>query len=273
MRVVKTPVGLLFLDKEIMITKLLTAAIVVSVITVGASACSSPATEDNAAETIVVGTEGTYAPFSFHDTASNELTGYDVEVIKAVAKEAGYNVEFAETPWDSIFAGLEAGRFDVIANQVTINDERTAQYTFSEPYTISQEVAVTLADSNKVTSTSDLTGLTAAQSATSNYHDDAVAAGAKIEQVPGLTEALALVTSQRVDLTLNDRLSVLDYLTQNPNSGLKIAAESADKSSQAFVFTKDSKFAKPINEALKKLLANGEIAKISEKYFGEDVTK
>ncbi len=78
-----------------------------------------------------VATEGTYAPFSFHDPDTDELTGYDVEVARAVADELGMQVEFTETTFDSIFAGLESDRYDVIANQVTINPEREEAYLFS----------------------------------------------------------------------------------------------------------------------------------------------
>lgn len=67
-----------------------------------------------------VATEGTYSPFSLHDPSSNELTGYDVEVAQAVGAELGMEVEFSETQFDPIFAGLEADRYDVIANQITI---------------------------------------------------------------------------------------------------------------------------------------------------------
>ena len=80
----------------------------------------SSSKDDN---TIRVGTEGTYAPFTFHNK-QDKLTGYDIDVIKAVAKEEGLKLKFNETSWDSMFAGLDAGRFDVIANQVGINKDR-----------------------------------------------------------------------------------------------------------------------------------------------------
>ena len=78
-----------------------------------------------------VATEGTYSPFTFHDAKTNELTGYDVDVVKAVAEKMGVKAEFSETPFDAIFAGLEAKRTDVVANQVSITDERKAKYDFS----------------------------------------------------------------------------------------------------------------------------------------------
>ena len=109
------------------------------------------------ANTLRVGTEGTYSPFSFQGT-DGKLTGYDIEVVQAVGAKLGKNVEFVQTPWDSIFAGLEAKRFDLVANQVTINDERKAKYDLSEPYTVSEGVIVTRADNTDITSLADLQG-------------------------------------------------------------------------------------------------------------------
>jgi cystine transport system permease protein len=75
------------------------------------AACGSSGTKsDNplkSAGVLRVGTEGVYAPFSYHDPATGELTGYDVDVARAVGEKIGVNVEFVETPWDSIFAALE----------------------------------------------------------------------------------------------------------------------------------------------------------------------
>ena len=96
--------------------------------------------------TLRVGTEGTYAPFSFHDPGTGQLEGYDIDVARAVGEKLGVKVEFVETPWDSIFAALEAGRFDVVANQVTITPERQAKYDMSDPYAVGEGVIVTRAD-------------------------------------------------------------------------------------------------------------------------------
>lgn len=104
-------------------------AILLAVAGCGSSASSDTASEGASESTggttlaeiqesgvLTVGTEGTYKPFTFHEGGAGELTGYDVEVITAVAEKLGVEAEFEETQWDAIFAGLEAGRFDVIAN-------------------------------------------------------------------------------------------------------------------------------------------------------------
>ncbi|MFJ4046494.1 amino acid ABC transporter substrate-binding protein [Microbacterium sp. NPDC089987] len=225
--------------------------------------------------TLTVATEGTYRPFSFHaDGGTGELTGFDVEIIQAVADKLDLKVEFQETQWDAIFAGLDAGRFDVIANQVTINDDREANYLFSAPYTVSPGVIVVKDDDDSISSFADLDGKTTAQSLTSNWNDLAKESGAKVEGVEGWAQAVALLRQGRVDATINDKLTFLDYETSDGPTGLKIAAETDEAGKQAFVFTKDkTALVKAVDEALEELRADGTLAEISDKYFGEDVTE
>lgn len=268
----------------------LTAVSVVAFAAVALAACSSPSAQENGdAEagstgsefalvkdgTLTVATEGTYRPFSFHEVGgTGDLVGYDVEIIEAVADRIGLEIEFKETQWDAIFAGLDAGRFDIIANQVTINDEREANYLFSAPYTVSPGVIVVPEDDDTITSFEDLEGKTTAQSLTSNWYELATESGAKVEAVEGWAQAVALLQQGRVAATVNDKLTFLDYETTDGPTGLKIAAETPDAGEQAFVFTKDkTALASAIDDALAELRADGTLAEISEKYFGADVTE
>src|SRR3954447_5449223 len=220
-----------------------------------------------------VATEGTYAPFSFHDPGSNELTGYDVEVAKAVGANLGKKVEFSETQFDSIFAGLESNRYDVIANQVTITPERQAKYLFSAPYTVSTGVVVTRADDDSVHSLADVKGKRSAQSTTSSFAEVATQAGAQVEPVEGFTQAITLLKQKRVDVTINDNLALLEYQKTTGDKDVKIAAKIDPPSKQALVFRKNgSDLQTQVDGALKALRADGTLSRISEKYFGEDVS-
>jgi cystine transport system substrate-binding protein len=222
-------------------------------------------------DTLRVGTEGTYSPFSYQGT-DGKLTGYDIEVVTAVAQKLGKKVEFVQTPFDAIFAGLEAKRFDLVANQVTINDERKAKYDLSEPYTVSEGVIVTRADDTSITSLADLKGKTTAQSATSNWATVARNAGAKVEAVEGFVQAIQLLKDRRVDATVNDTLAVGDYQRAKNDSTIKIAGKTGDTSEQAFAARKDSGLIPDVNKALDQLRADGTLKTISEKYFGSDVS-
>ncbi|MFC9877340.1 amino acid ABC transporter substrate-binding protein [Nocardia salmonicida] len=248
--------------------KFIAAAVLAVVAATGLSACSS-ASDPNV---LKVGTEGTYAPFSYQEGGT--LTGYDVEVARAVGEKLGKQVEFVQTPWDSIFAGLESQRFDLVANQVTVNPERTAKYALSQPYTTSEGVIVTKSDNTTITSLASLAGKTTAQSATSNWSKVAAGAGAKVEAVEGFVQAVQLLKAGRVDATVNDTLAVGEYTKKTGDTGIKVAAQTGETSKQAFAARKDdTALIADVDRALAELRADGTLARLSEKYFGTDVSK
>ena len=244
------------------------AALLAAVSIVG---CGGSGGNPAESDTLRVGTEGTYSPFSYQGT-DGQLTGYDIEIAQAVGAKLGKKVEFVQTPWDAIFAGLEAKRFDLIANQVTINDERKAKYDLSDPYTVSEGVIVTRADDTSITSLANLQGKTTAQSATSNWAQVARDAGANVEAVEGFVQAIQLLKDGRVDATVNDTLAVGEYQRTNNDAGIKIAGTTGDTSEQAFAARKDSGLIAEVNRALGELRADGTLKRISEKYFGSDVS-
>jgi L-cystine transport system substrate-binding protein len=214
-----------------------------------------------------VGTEGTYSPFSYHDAATGQLAGYDVDVAKAVGDKLGVKVEFVETPWDSIFAALGANRFDMVANQVTISPERKSKYDMSDPYAIGEGVIVTRADDNSITDLDDLKGKVAAETATSNWAQVARDAGATVEVVEGFTQAIKLLNQGRVDLTINDSLAVYAYLAETGDTSVKIAGTTGQKSEQGFAARKNSGLLPDLNKALDELRDDGTLAEISQKYL------
>ncbi|UOP05372.1 amino acid ABC transporter substrate-binding protein [Conchiformibius kuhniae] len=225
--------------------------------------------------TITVGTEGTYAPFTYHDE-SGKLTGYDVEVTRAVAAKLGVQVEFRETQWDAMLAGLKGGRFDMVANQVALTTpERQETFDKSEPYSWSGPMMLARNDETRISSLDDIKGLSAAQTLSSNYGEMAVAAKAKIVPVDGMAQALLLVQQKRADLTLNDSLALLDYLKKNPESGLKTVWQAGGdkKVGAGLVLNKGNGEAlEKINAAMNELHQDGTLKKLSQEFFGTDVS-
>jgi L-cystine transport system substrate-binding protein len=220
-----------------------------------------------------VGTEGTYPPFTFHDE-SGKLTGFDVDIAKEVAKRLDLEAEFFETQWDAMFAGLDAKRFDMIANQVGIRPDRQEKYDFSDPYITSSAVLVAHKDNSEVKSFEDMEGLKSAQSLTSNYAKIAESHGAELVSVPGFNEAIQLITSKRADVTVNDRLSVLDYLNTKKDAPIKIVARQSEAAQSGLMFRKGStELVNAVNKALQEMKDDGTYLEISKKWFGEDVSK
>ncbi|MDR2114430.1 MAG: transporter substrate-binding domain-containing protein [Bifidobacteriaceae bacterium] len=223
---------------------------------------------------LVFGTEGTYAPFSFHPEGGSDLTGYDIEVAQAVADKLGVTAEFQETTWDGIFAALDSGRFTAIANEVEITDERKGKYDLSEPYSVSWPVVITKADNTTIKAVADLKGKTAGQTAGSNWGAKTEGFGAKVETVPGFAEAVAAVEQGRIDFTINDALAAADYFKTTGNKNVKIAFEITDeKVYQGFALKKDSGLLPAIDAALAELKEEGKLAGIGEAYFGRDISE
>ena len=226
--------------------------------------------------TINVGTEGTYPPFTYHDV-SGKLTGYDVEVTRAVADKLGVTVEFKETQWDAMLAGLDAKRFDMVANQVSLTTpERQAKYDKASAYSWSGAVALAPIDDNRYSSWEGLKGLRTAQSLSSNYGELAERYGAEIVPVDGMAQAVQLVKQDRADFTMNDNLAVLDYLKNFPDSGLeiKLVAPASEKRGSGLILLKgDDAVVAKLNEAMAALEADGTLTKISQEFFGADISK
>ncbi|WP_238902248.1 MULTISPECIES: amino acid ABC transporter substrate-binding protein [Clostridium] len=222
---------------------------------------------------IKIGTEGTYAPFTYYDS-SGTLTGFDIDIANEIANRLGVKAEYVETKWDGMFAGLDAERFDAIANQVGIKAERQEKYDFSDPYIVSKAVLIVNKDNTDIKTFDNLKGKKSAQSLTSNLADIARKYGAEIVQSDGFNQSIDLLTSKRVDATVNDSLSFYDLNKQKPDLGVKIVAEYENADKCGIMFRKNNKeLVDAVNKALADMKSDGTYLKISEKWFGTDVSK
>ena len=229
-------------------------------------------TADGVPNPLRVGTEGVYAPFSYHDAKGN-LTGFDVELMNEVGKKLGVKVEYVETPWDSMFAALGAGRFDIVANQVTKNPEREKLYTLSDPYIETTGVLVVKKGDDRIRSLADLKGKRAAENLTSNWSQIARDNGATVVGVDGLTEAIANLTQGRVDAIVNDKLAIRNYLANNPDADIEVVAETDDTSESVYAAKQGVTWMPAVNDALASLKADGTVQRIYDEYFTAKPTK
>lgn len=222
---------------------------------------------------LTVGIEGTYPPYTYHDESTDELTGYDVDIARAIAEKLGVEVEFVETKWDSIIAGLDAERYDAIINQVGITAERQEKYDFSQPYTYTKGSLIVAEDNTEITSFEDLAGKKAAQTVTSNWAAMAESYGATIEGTDGFSQSIELVIAGRADATLNDDVTFFDYKKAKPDAKVKIVDTSDEVNVSGVMIRKgNEELLAAIDTALDELRAEGKLKEISEKYFGVDVS-
>lgn len=230
-----------------------------------AAAAPGPTSVQELPKVLRVGTEGVYPPFSYHQ--GNKLTGYDVEFMEALGRKAGVRIQFVEVPWDSMFAALSSGRIDVVANQVTKNPEREGLYDLSTPYIETTGVVVVAEDDDSVKKLSDIKGKRAGQNLTSNWAQTAKANGAQVVGVDSMDKAIQNLRQGSVDVVVNDKLAVRNFLATTDNPGVKIVAETDDKSESVLAARKSSGYMPALNKGINELKADGSSQRLYDKYF------
>lgn len=228
-----------------------------------------------AAETLRVGMSGGYFPFTF--TKGGELQGFEVDVLNAVGKETGLNVEFVTMSFSGLIGALEAGRIDTVANQITITPEREKKFAFTQPYVIDgAQVVVKKGNEEEIKGPEDLKGKTVAVNLGSNFEE-------LLKNLPyaseiniktydtGIEQDVAL---GRADAFVMDRVSSAQVIKES-RLPLALAGKPFSKIENAMPFRKDEeglKLRDEVDAALTKLRENGTLTEISQKWFGTDIT-
>ncbi|HKT91285.1 MAG TPA: transporter substrate-binding domain-containing protein [Paraburkholderia sp.] len=223
-----------------------------------------------------VGLEGTYPPFDYRN-AAGELEGFDVDVAKALATRLGVKPEFVPTEWSGILAGLQAGKFDVIVNQVTITPQRQQALDFSQPYTFSAAQLIQRANDKRDFNALKEFGGDKKIGVTLGTNYDQMArsvSGINVQTYPGAPEKLRDLAAGRIDATLDDRL-MLPYIIKTSNLPLRAGSVlKGGEQEMGIPFKKGNpEFEKAVNGALSAMKQDGTLKKISMHWFGTDVTQ
>lgn len=216
----------------------------------------------------IVGTDAAYAPFESMD--GENIVGYDVDVLNAVAEAADIKLKWVNTGWDGIFIALQNGERDIIASAVSITEERKKTFAFSDPYFEATQM-IAFKDGN-IASLADLKGKkVGVQNGTTG---DEVVSNLLGTDSPDIrrfeTTPLALLELKNggVDAVVGDNGVLLEYTKNNSDSGLKTVVDSSfEKENYGFAVRKDdTELVKKLNEGLKKIKESGKLDEINKKY-------
>lgn len=232
------------------------------------------------AGTLKVATAGTLYPQSFHKEDDNSLTGYDVEIIKEVAKRLNLNVEFTEMGVDGMLTSLDSGMVDVANYSIEDGAKNIDKYLRTEPHKYSfTSMVVRESDNSGISSWSDVKGKKAAGAASTNYMKIAKKLGAELVIYDNVTNDVYMsdLVNGRTDVIINDyylqKIAVAfahDTFPIKVNEGVYANPYSASFTIKLGNDVLHEKF----NEALKAMKADGTLAEISKTFFaGEDVTQ
>ncbi|KAB8144866.1 basic amino acid ABC transporter substrate-binding protein [Chloroflexia bacterium SDU3-3] len=222
---------------------------------------------------VVVGTDASYPPFESVDQATNEIVGFDIDLLTEVGKLINADFEFQNASFDTIFTALQAKQFDAVASASTITDERKQIVDFSDPYIDVGQLVVVQAANTTVSSYTDLPGLDAVgvQTGTTGETaalEDAKVEDAKLKRYQTIDLAFADLANNAVDAVVADGPTVGNYTSQPQYAGkFKIVGEAFTTESYGVALQKgDTELLGAINAALKVLKENGTIDQLRAKY-------
>ncbi|MGB7999379.1 MAG: transporter substrate-binding domain-containing protein [Anaerobacillus sp.] len=221
---------------------------------------------------LVVATSGTLYPTSYYEEGSDHVTGYEVEVVREMAKRLDLDVEFEEMGFDGMLTSINSGKVDLAANDITITDERKEKFAFSEPVKYSYGTAIVRKDDlSGIKSLDDLEGKKAAGASTTIYMKVARENGAEEVIYDNATNEQYLrdVSNGRTDIILNDYYLQTLALAAFPDLNITIHPDiKYYPNNQAIVMKKDSgELETKVNETLKEMKEDGTLKELSEKFF------
>ncbi len=215
-----------------------------------------------------IGTDATYPPFETVDTETSELVGFDIDLIQEICRELKCSPEFIVTPFDGIVAGLNTGKYDVIASSFTITDERAKQVAFTEPYyDAGQAIAVPVYDTT-IHGVQDLIGKSiGVQLGTTGERRAHQIPGVRVVPFESISAAFRDMENGRLDAVVNDRPTTELIIRQRGSAKIVGPTLTAEKYGFA-VRRHDRELLEAINAALAAIRSDGRYQTISDRWFG-----
>lgn len=246
--------------------------LVVSVVLAGCGASESTGgSSEEDSKTLKVVTNAAYAPMEYLE--GDKVVGFDIDLVKALAKEAGYEAEVAHTGWDSMFVEVKDEIADLGIAAITITDDRKQSYDFTIPYYASSNM-ILVPEGSDVKSADDLKGKKiAVQNGTTGQEAAESILGKNSSDVKKFEDnnlAIQELLSGGADAVIADKPVLEGYVKNNPNQKLVVLEDADAFSSDYFglMFPKDSELDDEFNKAINALFDNGEFTKIYKEWFG-----
>lgn len=211
------------------------------------------------AQKVVVATDATWPPMEMVDEKTKDFIGFDIDLMKAIAQEGGFDVEFRNVAWDGIFSGLKAGEYDAVISSVTITDERKQEFDFSNPYINAGQIVIVLATNTDINGPADLGGkVVAAQIGTTGAMAVQEIAGATLKEYDEIGFCFEDLLAGRVDAVVCDTPVAADYAGVQYAGQIKLVGEPfTDEYYGIMVKKGNAELLAKINDGLKKVQEKG----------------
>ncbi|EIW20940.1 MULTISPECIES: basic amino acid ABC transporter substrate-binding protein [Pelosinus] len=243
--------------------------IVVLIASFGLAGCSKEGA--STAKVLKVGTDAGFAPFEFQDEKSKEYVGFDMDLIKALGKQMGYEVQIQNMNFDGLIPGLEVNSIDAVASGMTITEARKQKVNFTKPYYQAGLTIVVKNDNNAIKNFKDLEGKKiAVQIGTTGAAEAKKIKDAQVREFNNAPEAFMELKAGGVDAVVNDKPVNEYYIAQSGSKDAKAVGEPLQAEEYGIaVAKKNTELAGKLDKALDELKKNGEYEKIYVKWFGK----
>lgn len=222
-------------------------------------------------KTLKIATEGAFAPFNYFK--GKELTGFEVEIGTAVAEKiTGKKNEWKTTPFDSLLIGLNQKRYDFVIASHGVTEERAKAVDFTAPHYCTGGIIISKSGGPKTTA--DLKGKVVAVQVGTTYLENVkkIAGLKEVKTYPKDTDALQNLMSGRVDAWVTDKFVALEALKANQTAKLQVGDMIFQEQIAMAVAKGNTELKTELNAALDAIKKDGTYLKISQKYFGDDVS-
>ncbi|MGH8104403.1 MAG: basic amino acid ABC transporter substrate-binding protein [bacterium] len=233
----------------------------------GDSAQPDSLAQIKAAGVLRVGTDPTFPPFESKDPNSQDIVGFDMDLLKAIAAEIGVKAEIIASPFDAIIPGLSTKKWDAIVSAMTITEERAKQVDFSNPYYLSAQAIIVRNDNSAIHGEADLKGKTlGVQLGTTGETEANKITGAKVIKFDTGTTPFDDLLKGKVDAVIMDRPAAVKII--KVKGRMKIVGKPLTAESYGIAVRKgDSALLNAINTALRKLKDSGQLAALESKWL------
>ena len=232
----------------------------------------SDSAEQSGKKVLRVGMDASYPPFGSQDQETKDYEGFDVDIIRAIGAEEGFDVEISNRSFDGLIPALQAKEIDVAINDITITDDRKQSVDFSKPYYIAGLGVVVRSDNDTIHTAEDLQGKTLGVSIGSTGEEAArKIPGANVRVFNAINEAVLEVQNGGVDAVVNDIPTNEYYVSHAGNKNVRTAEVALTKEDLGIAVLKgNTELLTKIDDGLAKIKANGKFSEIYEKWFGKE---
>jgi polar amino acid transport system substrate-binding protein len=246
----------------------LIALVLVLGLLAGCAPAATPTPAPRVPGKVTSAADATWPPFEYVDEETKDLIGFDIDLVKAIAEEAGFEVTFINAGWDTLLAGMATGQYYMAASAMTITEERAKQFDFSDPYYNAGQLIAVAEGNTSINGPDDLPGKTVgAQLGTTGAMEVEAISGATLKNYDDIAQAFLDLGNGQIDAVVADNPLVASYVAKYAGQLKSVGTPFTDENYGIAVRKGEPELLAAINKALQTLKDQGFLDELENKWI------